>query len=336
MHEDRPIRFCTGGGRTSDPAKLISTARRAERLGYSTFGMADHFMMPLAPVIALQAVADATSELRLTQLVLAQDFRHPAVLAKELATLDVLSGGRLEVGMGAGWMQAEFESAGIPFDKASLRIERLEEAVAIVKGLFDEGPLTFSGEHYSIKELQGLPRPVQTPRPPIMIGGGGPKILAAAARQADIVQVLPGGRRDGGAPDPGAYSAEAYQEKIDWIRDAAPERFADIELATLLLNVTVTDDPDTALDDLVKRLGPAGAAVNRGELMSSPVVAIGSLDQVCDKLLETRKALGFTYFTSPVGSPAECLAPVIERLKDFSGPKPGYDRPETEEERGHK
>lgn len=323
----RPIRFATGGGRTADPAKLIAAARRAEDLGYSTFGMADHFMMPLAPLIALQAVADATATLRLTQVVLAQGFRHPAVLAKELATLDVLSGGRVEVGIGAGWMRAEFDQAGLAFDRPSVRIEQLEEAVTVLRGLFGAGPFTFSGRHYRVKALEGTPKPVQRPAPPIMIGGGGPKLLAAAARHADIVQVLPGPVGRSGPPDPASYTAAAYREKTEWIRQAAGDRFEGIELATLLLNVTITDDPDAAVDRLIDQLGggsgPHAARPTRDELLASPVVAVGSLEQVCDKLLATRETFGFTYFAAPVGVPMEYLAPVVDRLASSPLRPPG-------------
>jgi probable F420-dependent oxidoreductase len=301
---------------SSDPGKLLRAARRVEDMGYSTFIVADHFMMPLAPLVALQAVAGATTTLRLGQLVLAQDFRHPAVLAKELATLDVLSGGRVEVGIGAGWMRSEYEQAGIRFDAASVRIERLEEAVAVVKGLFGEAPFSFTGRHFNITDLDGTPKPVQK-HPPILIGGGGPKLLAAAARQADIIQVLPGPNTGERSLDPTRITPRSFLEKIDLIRDAAGERFAGIELGTLLLNVTITDDTERASDEFLAAY--AGASDNpalREELLSSPLVAIGSLEQVCDKFLETRERFGFTYFVAPVGVRPELLAPVIERLAD--------------------
>lgn len=297
-----------------DLEALRAAARKAEALGYSVFGVADHFMIPFAPLIGLQAVADATETIRLTQLVLAEGFRHPAVLAKELATLDVLSSGRLEIGIGAGWMEAEFARAGIHFDKPSVRIERLEEAVTIIKGLCADGALTFGGRHYRITGLEGRPKPVQRPHPPIMIGGGGPKILAAAARHADIIQVLPG-TIGGGPPDPTRYTAAAYREKVDWIREAAGPRFAGIELGALLFNVTITDDVGRALDDVMSSFTSAGGdGPSPREILDSPVIAIGSLEQVCDKLIETRDTLGFSYFAGPVGARPETLAPIIERL----------------------
>ena len=275
-------------------------------------------MMPFAPLVALQAIADATTTLRVGQLVLAQDFRHPAVLAKELATLDVLSGGRVEVGIGAGWMPADFEQAGIPFDPPSVRIERLEESVVVLRGLFGDGPFSFSGKHFTISGLDGTPKPVQRPHPPIMIGGGGPKLLAVSARQADIIQVLPGPNRSTPSLNLHALTPRSYLEKIDLIRDAAGTRFDDIELGALLLNVTITDDTERATDEFLARFGGPGQAATNGpsrdELLASPVVAIGSLEQVCDKLLATRDNFGLSYFTGPVGTRAESLAPVIERL----------------------
>jgi probable F420-dependent oxidoreductase len=298
---------------------MLAAARRAEDLGFSTFALPDHFFMPYAPLVALQAIADATTTLRVGQLVLAQDFRHPAVLAKELATLDVLSGGRVEVGIGAGWVPSEFEQAGIPFDKPSVRIERLDEAVTVIRGLFSSGPLDFAGKYFTITGLEGTPKPIQKPHPPIMIGGGGPKLLAVAARQADIIQVLPGPNRSTPSSDPSRLTARSYRDKVDLIRDAAGDRFDDIELGTMLLNVTVTDHPDQAADEYLGRfVGPDSHTgpdrPSRQELLSSPVVAIGSLEEVCDKLLATREDFGLSYFAGPVGTKFESLGPLIERL----------------------
>jgi len=285
--------------------------------------MPDHFMFPFAPLPALQAVADATTTLRVTQLVLAADFRHPAVLAKELATVDVLSGGRLEVGIGAAWKQEEFEQAGIAFDKASVRIERLEEYTIVLKGLFGEPPFRFAGTHFTVSELDGTPKPVQRPRPPIMIGGGGPKVLTVAARQADIVQILPSTAR--GKPDERhPLTNAAIQRQVDLVREAAGDRFDDIELGALLMNVTITDDAGPVLDDLLVAFTSTGEdggprpGLSREELAAAPLVAVGTLEEVCEKLLEVRETLGFSYFVSPVGARPEVLGPVIERLAVIS------------------
>src|SRR5438067_1845401 len=227
----RPFRFGFTGGASSKRAKLLEAARTVEALGYSTFGLADHFVRPFAPLIAGQAVADATTTLRITQTVLAQDFREPAVLAKELATLDVLSEGRLQIGLGAGWLRQEYEDAGMRFDPAPVRIARLEETAIILKGLFADGPFSFSGDDYTINNLEVRPTPVQRPSPPIMIGGGAKLVLSVAARQAGIVQLMPSNRGGTTSLDPTQFSAPAIEEKISWIRDAAGSRFDEIELS---------------------------------------------------------------------------------------------------------
>ncbi|WP_019927840.1 TIGR03621 family F420-dependent LLM class oxidoreductase [Nocardia sp. BMG111209] len=316
----RPIRFGTGPGRVDDAAALRAAGRHLESLGYATISMADHFMIPFAPLLALQALADATDTVRLTQTVLNQDFRHPAVLAKELATLDVLSGGRLEVGLGAGWMRAEYDHAGLRYDRDSVRIERLEEVTTIVAGLLGPDPVDFTGDHFTVTGLTGTPRPLQRPRPPIMIGGGGRKLLSVAGRHADIVQIVPRAPRTPGAPLAATFGPDAYDERITWVKAAAGQRFPDIELAAQLLAVTVTDDPDhgyaTAADRLQRLLRRSGAdlTVTPADLAAAPLAAIGTLDAVCEKLLRVRERFGINYFWAPVGSAPETLAPVIERL----------------------
>ena len=317
----RPFRFGFTGGASSKREKLVDSARTVEALGYSTFGLADHFVRPLAPLIAGQAVADATTTLRVTQTVLAQDFREPAVLAKELATLDVLSDGRVQIGLGAGWLRQEYEDAGMRFEAASVRIARLEETVRILKGLFTEERFTFAGEHYRVHKLVGLPRPMQQPWPPIMIGGGGKKLLSVAARQADIVQLMPSNPNGRSLLDASQFSADAIEEKIGWIRDAAGDRFPEIELSAQLLECAVTDRPEEHLSDFAQRIamvtarmGGAHVEFDHEELGRSPIVAVGTLDDVCDKLIETRRRFGISYFAAPVDARPDILAPVIDRL----------------------
>ena len=317
----RPFRFGFTGGASSKREKLLDSAQTVEALGYSTFGLADHFVRPFAPLLAGQAVADATTTLRITQTVLAQDFREPAVLAKELATLDVLSEGRLQVGLGAGWLRQEYEDAGMRFDPAPVRIARLEETAIILKGLFSEGPFSFAGEHYTVNELQGVPRPVQQPRPPIMIGGGGRKVLSVAGRQADIVQLMPSNPGGKSLLDASQFSAEAIEEKIGWIRDAGGSRFDEIELSAQLLECVVTDRPEEHLSDfaeriaaVTERMGGARVSFDPEDLRKSPIVAVGSLDEVCEQLVETRARYGISYFSAPIDARPEALAPVIQRL----------------------
>src|SRR5215831_17368732 len=318
----RPIRFGYTGGASSKRERLLDSARTVEAIGFSTFGLADHFVRPFAPLVAGQAVADATTSLRITQTVLAQDFRAPAILAKELATLDVLSEGRLEVGLGAGWLQQEYDDAGLCFDPAPVRIARLEETAIILKGLFCEERFSFSGEHYRVTDLQGLPRPVQQPWPPIMIGGGGKKLLSAAGRHADIVQLMPSNPRGKSLLDSSQFSANAIEEKIGWIREAAGARFDDIELSAQLLECEVTDRPDEHLSDLAdrvatvtQRMGGARVELDQKELRSSPIVAVGSLDDVCERLVETRQKYGISYLLAPVDGRPDRLAPVTARLE---------------------
>jgi probable F420-dependent oxidoreductase len=316
----RPIRFGGGPGRVEDAAALRAAGRQLENLGYATISVADHFMIPFAPLLALQCLADATDTVRLTQTVLNQDFRHPAVLAKELATLDVLSGGRLEVGLGAGWMRAEYESAGLRYDRDSIRIARLEEVAIIVRGLFGPDPVDFTGEHFTVRGLTGTPRPAQHPHPPIMIGGGGRKLLAVAGRRADIVQIVPRVSRDPAVPLADSFGAAAYDDRIAWVKAAAGPRFPDIELAAQLLAVVVTDDPDHAYTVAAQRLqrmlrfSGGDRTVTPADLAAAPMAAIGPLDAVCDRLRWIRERFGITYLWAPVGSAPETLAPVIARL----------------------
>ncbi len=218
-------------------------ARKVEDLGYSTLFMPDHFGEQLAPVPALMAAADATTDLRLGALVFDNDYKHPVVLAKEIATLDVLSGGRIEFGIGAGWMTTDYEQSGIPKDRDGVRIDRMVEALEIYRGAWSEGSFNFKGEHYTITDYDGLPKPLQQPFPPILIGGGGPKVLRIAAQHADIVGINP--RLSAGEVTAEAGQdarAEMVDKKVQWIKEAAGDRFDDLELNILVFFTTVTDD----------------------------------------------------------------------------------------------
>ena len=321
--EKRPIRFgLIASGATA--AELIETAKSAEQHGFSSIALNDHFNSAVAPLLGLQAMAAATSHLRITTAVLNQDLRHPAVLAKELATLDVLSGGRLEVGLGAGWVRADYDQSGISFDSATERIERLEENIDILKRLFSENQCNFAGRHYKVTGLNGTPKPAQPGGPPIMIGGGGRKILSMAARRADIIQVLGASLGTSGAvvDDLSSFRVEAFEQRLDWMA-AAAERFSAIELSLMLVFVAITDDIEKTakgfLDILTATVSRYGGEVgdvdvNLQTLLDSPVVAIGTLDEVCEKLRRVRDTLGFNYFFMPYGSRPQDLAPIVERL----------------------
>ncbi|MHB1138132.1 MAG: TIGR03621 family F420-dependent LLM class oxidoreductase [Microthrixaceae bacterium] len=305
----RPFRFTLQASRLSHPDELRPLARRAEDLGVSVLTLADHLDDQVAPIAGLMAVADATTTLRVGSLVFANDYRHPVVLAKEAATIDVLSGGRLEFGIGAGWMNEDYHSAGITMDRPGVRIERLEEALSVITRLWSDGPVDHAGEHYSIQGLEGLPKPAQSPRPPIVIGGGGARVLAVAGRWADVVGLNPAltaGVIDARA---GASATEqATRDKIEVVRAAAGERFADIELQTRIHLAIVSDDRDAMFELFAEGFGMAADEARR-----SPHALCGTVEQIVDDLVERRERLGI----STIGLSASSLddmAPVIARL----------------------
>ncbi|MCV7089011.1 TIGR03621 family F420-dependent LLM class oxidoreductase [Mycobacterium interjectum] len=320
----RAIRFgLIASGGSADA--LVETAISAERHGFSSIALNDHLNSTVAPLLGLQAMAAATSDIRIATAVLNQDLRHPAVLAKELATLDVLSGGRLELGLGAGWVRADYDQSGIPFRSAGERIERLEENVDILRRLFSDGPCNFAGRHYSVTGLDGTPKPTQPGGPPIMIGGGGRKILSMAARRADVVQVLGASFGTKGAivDDLSSFRVEAFEQRVEWLAAAAGDRFREIELSLMLVFVAITDDVEKTAKEFLNFLtttvsrygGEVGDVdVKLQTLLDSPVVAIGTLDEVCRKLTRVRDELGFNYFVVPYGSAPQSLAPIVGRL----------------------
>ncbi len=285
-------------------------ARRAEDLGYSAVLMPDHFDDQLAPVPALMAAADATTSLRIGTLVFDNDYRHPLVLAKEAATLDLLSGGRLELGLGAGWMRTDYEQAGIAYDPPAVRVERFEEGLAVVKGLLAaEGPFSFSGRHYQVSEHTPTPRPLQRPRPPVIVGGGGRRVLTIAAREADIVSINVDLRAGKAGPEsaPNA-SPEATRTKVSWVKEAAGERFEQLELNTLVGFVMVTDDRQSLIESIAPTFG-----LDPADAVHVPLALVGTLEEIEEELYWRRENYGITYFS--ISSDAfETLAPVVGRL----------------------
>jgi probable F420-dependent oxidoreductase len=288
----------------------VEKARRVEQLGYSTFLVPDHFVNPFEPFVALSIAAEATKTLRVGTFVCDNDFRHPALLAKEAATLDFLSGGRFELGLGAGWHGGDYEQTGIPFDPPGVRVSRLEESVKIVKALFEEEPASFEGKHYKINGLLGQPRPVQQPRPPVMIAGGGKRVLSIAAREADIVAFLFRTRPDGSGGDIPSGSAEETDKKVALVKEAAGERFDRLEFNSLVYQVVITEDRRKSAEEVVANLTRPGYTVDL--ILDMPHALFGTLDEIVEQVETWRERFGISYVTV-VEETME--TPVVERLR---------------------
>lgn len=285
-------------------------AREAEDLGYSTLFAPDHFDDQLAPLPALAMAAAVTDRLRVGSLVLDNDFKHPVVTAKEAATLDLLSDGRLELGLGAGWMTTDYDTSGIPMDPPGVRVDRLEEAITVLKGLFADGPFDFEGDHYRISGLTGTPGPVQRPHPPLIIGGGGPRVLALAAREADIVGVNPNlraGRIDEQAAQDSL--AVATDRKVEQVRRAAGDRYDSIEINLLVFACIPTDDREGTLAAV-----SSGFGLRPADLDDLPHVLVGTEDQICEQLLAARERWDASYFVLQGPDAMRAAAPIVARM----------------------
>lgn len=297
-------------------------AKRVEALGYSTLHLADHFLGPgpaleatnhplqeLAAVPAMAVAAEATTTLRVGCRVFCIDYRHPVMLAKEAATLDFFSEGRLEIGLGAGWLQGEYEAAGMRFDPAPVRIDRLAETVGALKALMGEGQVDLAGEHVRASGFEGAPKPIQKPHPPIMIGGGSKRILKLAAEQADIVSFNFNNRSGKIGPE-GVLSAtaEATKKKAAWVRECAGARADDLEFEVGAYFTFVTDDGAA----MAKGMGGA-FGLEAEDMLKHPHALIGTVDAICEELERRREEHGFSYVT--VGDNVmEAFAPVVARL----------------------
>ena len=309
----RPFKFLAAFQAIVDGPGLTETARRAEAMGYASLVIPDHLIEQLSPIVAMTVIADATTTLRIGTFVLNNDLRHPAVLAQDLASLDVVSGGRLDIGIGAGWNQPEYEAIGVPFEPVGRRVARLEEAVAVLKGCFADGAFWFRGDHYTITDHDGQPKPVQRPHPPLLIGGGGRRTLSLAGREADIVglapRILPGPRSD-----PRSLTVAATAEKLGWVREAAGDRYADLELNVYPSTwpITVTDDVRAEARRVIDHLrSRTGIELTEDEVLESPHLFIGSIDGLVEKFVALRERFGISSIM--VGELDE-LAPVVERL----------------------
>ena len=304
----RGFRFGVQVSKETSARGWAELARRAEGAGYDVFTMPDHFTDQLAPIPALMAAADATTKLRIGALVFDNDYKHPVVLAKELATMDLLSDGRVEIGLGAGWMISDYEEAGMPYDSPKVRIDRFIEGVAVIRGAMADGPFSFTGDYYTITNYNGQPKPVQK-RPPLLIGGGGKRVLSYAAREADIIGI--NGTMTAGVVGPEALStmtAESVDEKVAIVAAAGAHRLNDIEMNIRTFFVKVTDDRDKTVDGISSMFG-----VSKEMIDASPFALIGSVESCIEQLLERRERWGFSYTIVGAENIDEC-APIVAAL----------------------
>jgi len=322
MAANRPFRFSAQAFQAESLAQWSDTARQAEDLGYSTLFTTDHYFGPgaiaegsghrpvdVAPIAASMAAASVTSTLRVGCRVFCVDYHQPVVLAKELATLDMLSGGRLEVGLGAGWVAAEYEGLGIAMDRPGVRIKRLEEVAGLLKAHWAGTDLDVNGTYVHASGFAGRPLPVQQPHPPILIGGGSPKVLGIAGKIADIVSLnFNNAAGKLGASSVATSGAESTREKLGWVRDGAGERYDDIELEIGAYFISVREDYHDAAAAMAQRFG-----VSTPELLDSPHALIGSVSAVCERLRYLREEFGITYINVAQRHMAE-FAPVVAAL----------------------
>ncbi len=309
MRHPRRFRFAVELSEPLEGMSWLDSARWVEDAGYSTLFVPDHLDEGPGPIAAMAAAAAVTSTLHIGSLVLAADFRHPALLARELATIDQLCAGRLEMGIGAGWKTSDYLASGIPMDRPGVRVDRMIETVAVLRGLFGDGAFSFDGDHYRIAELDGSPMPHREGGPPLLIGGGAPRVLRYAGAHADIVGVNPSihsGVIDGEAARDA--QADRIDEKVGWVREGAGERFDDLELNAWLAVAELTDDAAGTAELLAPAFGATPA-----DLLDSPMVAIGTHDEVTEQFERRRARWGYSYHVIP-GPSAVAFSPLVREL----------------------
>jgi len=290
----RPFRFGVVGAYAPSLTAWVTFARKVEELGYAILLIPDRTNVgSLAPIPAMAVAASATTSLRVGSYVFCNGYRHPVLLAREAATLDLLTDGRFEPGLGTGVSSSEFEQMGIPFGSAGARVEQLAETLQIMKRLFTEETVSFTGKHYTISEMKGYPKPLQKPHPPILVAGAGERMLKIAAREADIIAI--GTRISSHGVD---LSDPTMEQKIAWIKEAAGDRFADLELCQTIFGMEITDS-ETPLSSV-----PGGWSVPKTELTTKDAIA---------HLLEQRERYGFSYLQVSTGQ-IENFAPVVAQL----------------------
>lgn len=302
----RPFRFGVVVENAQSRTEWKDKAKKAEDFGYSTLLVPDHIEKDIAPITALMLAAETTTSLRIGSFVYNNDLRHPALLAKEVATLDLFSEGRFEFGLGPGYLSADYSTVGIPLEAPGVRISRFEEALSLVKKLFTEERVNFSGKYYNITDMQGKPKSFQKPHPPIYIGGGGKRILSLAAKEADIVGLAPQNSPNG--LDMQTITANATANKVQWIRSAAEKRFSHLEIGCFVFRVIVTNDKYHATEKAAGFIG-----LPSDEVSASPHILIGSIDQIAEDIQARRELYGISYI-EVLESSLEMMAPVVSRL----------------------
>ncbi|HVE95021.1 MAG TPA: TIGR03621 family F420-dependent LLM class oxidoreductase [Acidimicrobiales bacterium] len=305
----RPFKFSVQYSTAPDGKTWREFARKVEDLGVDTLYIPDHFGDQWAPTIGMTIAAEATSTLKVGALVYDVDYRHPVTLAKEIATLDLASEGRVVFGFGAGWMKTDYDESGISYDSPGTRIDRMEEALTIMKALWRDGTATFAGKHYNVTRAQGLPRPFEGKCPPIVIGGGGKKVLTIAAREADTIGINPN-LKSGAVDRDTALSglAERYDERLGWIRDAAGDRFENLDLQVLTFFVQITDDADTIVENMAPLFG-----MTPEQVKAVPMALVGTEGQIVETLQARRERFGLNDIV--IHEPElDAFAPIIARL----------------------
>ena len=319
---NKPFRFGLQAYAPNSGKEWRELARKAEASGFSSFHLADHIIGPgpaltatghpiqtVAAIPAMAVAAEATSTIKVGCRVLCVDYRSPVMLAKEVATLDFFSEGRLELGLGAGWLQGEYEAIGIPFDRAGVRIDRFEEVIALLRASFAEGELNIDTPHVHAVGFEAVPKPFTKSGPPIMIGGGAQRILTIAGREADIVS-LNFNNSSGklGAAGIGSSTAELTDQKIQWIKDGAGARFDQIEIEIAAYFTIVTPDGEGTRAKMAPMFGMTPEV-----FAEHPNALIGSVDEICDRIVERRERFGISY-VSFGASVIDSVIPVVERL----------------------
>ena len=304
----KPFRFGVQIAQTTSAAAWRDKARKLEDLGYSTLFMPDHFGEELAPMPAIAMAAAHTTTLKVGALVFDNDYKHPAILAKEAATIDVLCDGRLELGIGAGWMKTDYDALGLQYDPPAVRVDRFEEALHVIKQCFTGEKFTYHGEHYRMTDYASYPKPAQA-RLPILVGGGGKRVLSIAAREADIIGINPN-LRSGAIDLSSAQDSlqEQTDKKIGWVRDAAGARLADIEIQMRFFICKVTDDRMKLAEALAPAFG-----VSPEEALASGAALVGTENEIIEELHARRERWGLSYVV--VGDEnVDEFAPIVAKL----------------------